>query len=493
MMTTYSSTEGLDTWEKLGNKGWAAKDIRPYLHKFQTWNRPSEEIEELFELDRTTNRSSLDGSHGPIQTGIYKHLGPLEGDFVKAFKALEHHSASNDPVNGVSRGAYPIPATVDPRTAERSYAVTGYYLPASSRTNLHVLTEAHATRILFDSNRASGVAFIHNDQAYNISAEQEVILSAGAIQTPQILELSGIGPAHILEQHGIEPVVVNENVGENLQDHIMTILKFPSIQLEPPIFSNPALVQQALEEHAKSASGPLSKFIGTSAFVPLSEILSVTKSDQDVNSFVQSHFPDVAALSSQQTLIRTLLEGPEGASTQFLILPSYLRPPSANNEGGHTLVIGLMHPFSRGSIHIRSPGPLAAPLIDPKYFSQPIDREILARSLMYAEQAIHTAPLSKHVAEHERRFTRSGNVETDLEAARDYLKRWAKTTYHPVGTCAMLPLQEGGVIDNELRVYGVTGLRVVDASVFPLIPQGNPQTLVYAVAEKASDLIKSSL
>jgi len=493
MMATYSSTEALDIWEKLGNKGWAAKDLRPYLHKFQTWNRPSEEIEEFFELDRTTNESSLDGSHGSIQTSIYKHLGPLERDFVKAFKALERHPGSTDPVNGVSKGAYPITATVDPRTAERSYAVTGYYLPASSRSNLHVLTEAHVTRILFDGDRTSGVAFIHTNQAYSISAEQEVILSAGAIQSPQILELSGIGPAHILEQHGIKPVAVNENVGENLQDHIMTILPFPPTQPDLSIFSNPALVKQALEEHAKTASGPLSKFIGTSAFVSLADILSVTKSEQDVNSFVRNHFPDVAALSIQQDLIRTLLEGPEGASTQFLILPSYLRPPSANNEGGHTLVIGLMHPFSRGNIHISSPDPLAAPLIDPRYFSQPIDRDILARSLMYAEEAIHTAPLSNHVAEYERRFPRSGNVETNLEAARDHLKKWAKTTYHPVGTCAMLPLQEGGVVDNKLRVYGVTGLRVVDASIFPLIPQGNPQTLVYAVAEKASDLIKSTL
>lgn len=493
MMTTYSSTEGLDTWEKLGNKGWGAKDIQPYLHKFQTWNRPSEETKELFEFETTTVQTSLDGSNGPIQTGIYKNLGPLERDFVKAFRALEYHPAPTDPVNGVVRGAYPIPATVDPKTAERSYAVTGYYLPASNRSNLHVLTEAHVRRVLFHGTSACGVEFIHNGQEHNISAKREVILSAGAIQSPQILELSGIGSAHILKQHGIEPVAINENVGENLQDHIMTILPFPPTQPDSPIFSNPDLVKQAMAEHVKSASGPLSKFIGTSAFVSLADILSVTEDRQNVHSLLNSHYPDSGSLSTRQTLIRTLLEGPEGASTQFLILPSYLRPPSANNEGGHTLVIGLMHPFSRGNIHIRSSDPLAAPLIDPKYFSQPIDREILARSLMYAEKAIHTEPLSNHVAEHERRFTESGDDGTGLQAAKEHLKKWAKTTYHPVGTCAMLPLEEGGVVDNEMKVYGVTGLRVVDASVFPLIPQGNPQTLVYAVAEKASDIIKSGL
>ncbi|PVH89571.1 GMC oxidoreductase [Cadophora sp. DSE1049] len=492
MMTTYSTTEGLDAWEKLGNKGWGAKNIKPYLHKFQTWNCPSEETKELFELDKTTVESSLDASDGPIQTGIYKNLGPLERDFVKAFRNMRHSPVRTDPVNGVSRGAYPIPATVNPRTAERSYAVTGYYLPASNRCNLHVLTEAHVTKILFDDVHASGVAFIHHGQAYSISAKQGVILSAGAIQSPQILELSGIGPAHILEQHGVKPIVINDNVGENLQDHIMTILPFPPAQPDTPIFSNPTLVKQAMEEHAKTASGPLSKFIGTSAFVSLTDILSVTESGRDANNFVTSHFLPIDALSNQQRLIRTLLEG-SGASTQFLILPSYLRPPSSNNEGGHTLVIGLMHPFSRGNIHIGSSDPLAAPLIDPKYFSSPIGREILARSLMYAENAIHTAPLSHHVAGHERKFTNSGDVDTGLQAAREHLKKWAKTTYHPVGTCAMLPLEEGGVVDSDLRVYGVMGLRVVDASVFPLIPQGNPQTLVYAVVEKASDIIKSGL
>ncbi|KAH6724271.1 hypothetical protein BKA61DRAFT_26876 [Leptodontidium sp. MPI-SDFR-AT-0119] len=494
MMTTYSSTAGLDIWEGLGNKGWGSKDIRPYLHKFQTWRQPSVETRERFELDATTVQKSLDQSDGPIQTGIYKNLGPLERDFVKTFRTLGVDSMPTDPVNGISKGAYPIPATVDPSKAERSYSVTGYYLLVSGRNNLHVMTQAHVGRILFDGSRASGVAFIHDGKNHSISANREVILSAGTIQSPQILELSGIGSADVLRQHGVNPVVVNENVGENLQDHIMTILPFPPVQADVPLFSDPALVKQAMEEHAKTASGPLSKFIGTSAFVPLADILSSGENDsQDVTDFLSNYLPTEESLSNQQRLIRNLLDGPEGASTQFLILPSYLRPPSANNEGGHTIVMGLMHPFSRGNIHIDSPDPLIPPLIDPKYLSNPIDREILARSLLYAENAIHTAPLSSHALEHDRKFTKSGDAETGLQAAREYLKKWAKTLYHPVGTCAMLPLEEGGVVGNDLRVYGVKGLRIVDASVFPLVPQGNPQTLVYAVAEKAADIIKSGL
>ncbi|KAG4432832.1 hypothetical protein IFR05_011697 [Cadophora sp. M221] len=494
MMTTYSSTAGLDIWEEIGNKGWNAESIRPYLHKFQIWSQPSEETRELFELDTTTVPKSLTQSDGPIQTGIYKNLGPLERDFVKAFRNLEVDSAPTDPINGVSRGAYPIPATVDPNKSERSYSVTGYYLPVSGRSNLHVLTQAHVSRIIFEGSQASGVAFIHDEKNYSISAKREVILSAGNMQSPQILELSGIGASDVLRQHGISPVAVNENVGENLQDHIMTILPFPPTQADAPIFSDPTLVKQAMVEHAKTASGPLSKFIGTSAFVPLADILSGGENEaQSVTDFLSSHLPAEESLSNQQRLVRNLLDGPQGASTQFLILPSYLRPPSANNEGGHTIVMGLMHPFSRGNIHIGSSDPLVAPLIDPKYLSHPIDREILARSLLYAENAVHTTPLSSHALEQERKFTKSDDAETGLQAAREYLTKWAKTLYHPVGTCAMLPLEEGGVVDNELRVYGVKGLRIVDASVFPLVPQGNPQSLVYAVAEKAADIIKSGL
>jgi len=478
----------------LGNDGWGAQDIEPYLHKFQTFSQPSKETEALFDLEQyTVQGDAARINDGPIQTGIFNNLGPLERDFVKTFKTMGSDSSRTSPVDGVTRGAYPVPATVDPKTAERSYAATGYYLPIYGRKNLHLLTNAHVSKILFQGNRAIGVRFIRDSEVHDITAASEVILSAGAIQSPQILELSGIGSVDILREHDITPVVINEAVGSNLQDHLLAAIPFSASHPNPALFSDPTLVKEAMEEYGKTASGPLSKFIGTSAFVSLSDILSASGDPElDTQTFLYRHLPAENVLSRQEQVLKELLEHPQSSSTQFLVIPDYLRPASVR-EARHTFIMALMHPFSRGSVHITSSDPLLAPLIDPKYLSYPFDREVLARSMQYAEEVLLTSPLSSHVLEYERKFTKREDAGADLDAAKEYLKVSAKSIYHPCGTCAMLPRNEGGVVDTEFKVYGTKGLRVVDASVFPVVPQGNPQTLVYAVAERAADIIKASL
>lgn len=496
-MIAYSSAAGLDIWEKLGNKGWNAKTIRPYFSKFQKFIEPSEKTKALFQSEEKTNQLPVGSEQksensGLITTAVFEGLGTIERDFIKSFNNLDPEPPQADPINGVTRGAYPIPASYNPQTSERSYSVTGYFLPAASRPNLHILTGAHVTKVLFNGKRAKGVEFLHKGQQHEITAGREVLLSAGAFQSPQLLELSGIGSPGVLANHGIPLIVPNTAVGSNLQDHLITVLLEPTINKESTIFNDPTRIHQAIGEFMSSRSGPLSKFIGTSAFIPLSEILK-SGEVSDPAKFLSKHLEGGKDVSVQHQLIKELLEGPHGASTQFELLPSYLRPPTAGAPEGHCIIVNLPHPFSRGHTHIQSSDPLSPPKIDPNYLSHPIDREILALSVQHAENVVRTSPFSDHIQAGERKFTKGENPEADLQNAKDYVTMVTQSTWHPTGTCAMLPQDKHGVVDANFRVYGTVGLRVVDASVFPIIPQGNPQTLVYAVAERASDIIKLDL
>lgn len=396
---------------------------------------------------------------------------------------------------------------IDPSDNTRSYAATTYLAAAEKRPNLTVLTESVVKRVLFDQSRpkprATGVEIDTKDGTIEVKASKEVILTAGTIQSPQLLELSGIGSPSLLQSQNIPLLISNENVGENLQDHPMALLSFAVKQGHPTaehLRDDPALAIQAMEQYNKTREGPMSCAPTTTGFLPLHSV-SLPGTNWSSLATTSTHLPQ-----RQLDLLMKQLHDPKEAVYQIAAVPSgaVTSHRGTSNSGmlfhsteGNYLSVacGLMHAFSRGNVHIQSDSVHEYPLIDPKYLSHPMDIELLAHSLLHMkDHVMRTSPLADFVKD-----TEDGSGEKELmpeippfstlEEAREVVKQRQVTMYHPTGTCAMLPREEGGVVDPELRVYGVEDLRVCDASVFPMNVQGNIISLVYAVAERAADVI----
>ncbi|KAK0652664.1 hypothetical protein B0T16DRAFT_387889 [Cercophora newfieldiana] len=454
----------------------------------------------------TYHDESIDCGNGPIQVSFSEGYGVTNEAWFQSFSQLGLE-VDSDSRKGTVLGAFQNAASIDPATKTRSYAATAYYSPAVagrpnlvvkteprgqdrtswSRPNLVVKTESVVSRILFDAtkkdepHKAIGVEIIDKEgnktQAF---ANLEVILAAGALQSPQILELSGIGDKSLLERHGIEAIVENPNVGENMQDYAVVCQSFevnegvPSSDVllrEPQLFQ--ALLQMYQAEGA--GAGLLGQSAMTVAYTPLVDNSGVVAQDRTKSLFA-AHDGSLIFSAGNQA-VSALLQAGE-AAFQYILAPGQTtipdRPTSladqlipSRPENYITAMTILNHPFSRGRVHITSPDVATLPEWDPRYNSNSLDLELLARGAQFVERIVDPAlPFGKLLKSNGKRFP--SIVPTDIDSAK----------------------KVGGVVDSELRVYGTRGLRVVDASVFPLEPTGNIQSTVYAVAERAADLIK---
>jgi choline dehydrogenase-like flavoprotein len=413
---------------------------------------------------------------------------------------------------GDKLGGFAVPNGIDPKTRSRSYAATAYYSSAiASRPNLRVITEARVQRILFRSEGnevfSSGIEFISKyAQAHTIAAKKEVILCARAIQSPQLLELSGIGDPQLLVQHGIKVVVDNPNVGENMQDHPFVAISFEAADGVPTADSfmrDPEMQKMVLQMYEKDGSGPLGGFFVPAAqtklpdafspgFTFLSDLmakLSPIEGGKEWSSKLEEITLDLLTQEDGATGMHQL------AKAQFNVaghtkITEVMKPTTPGDF--ITLFVSLNHPFSRGNIHITSPSIETYPRIDPKYLSHPMDIEILARHVQLLPRLLNTPPLSKFFTEGGWRIPSHAftGEEVGIEEAKKLVREQMISNYHPTGSCMMAPREKGGVVDERLRVHGVRGLRVVDASVFPIMPRGNVITSVYATAERTGDLIK---
>ena len=479
--------------------------MSPYYRKFHTFNKPSKETEEALSTGYVDEMTQ--GSTGPIQCSFPEFHGPLGKAWPETFKNLEFPLKS-DPLSGHSTGGFSYLSTIDPKNWERSHAGSAYYSPVAERTNLQMLTETLVEKILLEESPtdgilAKGVRFQHNGTAQTCTAKREVILCAGAIQSPQLLELSGLGSSDILKAHGIQVIVDNPHVGENFQDHPMTGMSFEVIDGLPTIdmIREPAVIQGAQEAYQTSRQGPLTAGFHSVASLPVVEFLT-ERGQNELAGLLEEHIAaNLSAaepsIATQYQILRSILESPSESSIIIGMGASQMHFDQAlqrdiyaitEPENYVSFLVALAQPFSRGSIHIKSPSILDPPSIDPRYLSHPLDIEILARHMMYIPTIANTEPLASLVKRDGRSLPHGVDLGS-LNNAKEHCKRHIITNNHPCGTCAMMPLENGGVVDNRLRVHGVKGLRVCDASVFPMIPRGNIQSSVYAVAEKAADLI----
>jgi len=328
-----------------------------------------------------------------------------------------------------------------------------------------------------------------------------VILSAGVVQSPQLLELSGVGSPSILHPLDIKVVVPNESVGQNLQDHAVIGMcqELAEGQMSMDNLRDPAVLEVAMKAYTEHGTGPFSTSITTQGFLPVWEKDSAAI-EEALDSYRAEKIPTLQnrGLQSQYDLQISQLKNPKDISAQYLYIDAHVDTTRATQheqytplpEGSFSFTAAVLdHPFSRGSSHIQSANPLDAPAYDPKYMSHPLDLEITISHVKQLKALLDTEPLASLFKKGGRSLPDNSNL-TDRESLIAYIQKTCVTEYHPVGTCAMLPRDAGGVVDSRLRVYGVNNLRVVDASIFPLIVRGHTISLIYAVAEKASDMIK---
>ena len=480
--------------------------MEPYYRKFYTLNVPDEATSQHLGLDYITDTDKA--ARGPVQvsyTGVLQD--PLSKAWVDTFKGMNHGMAG-DPFSCRSMGGYANAATVDQSSKTRSYAATAYYAPTSQRTNLTVITGAHVEKIDFiegDGNMvANAVYFNREGKSFRLGVRKEVILAAGTFQSPKILELSGIGNPQILMPLGIPVVVDNKNVGENLQDHLMTGISFEAndgvMTGDSLMRQEPEAIAAATDMYQNYKAGPMTVGgIASHAFMPMPDSNPVSDIGAELQDLLQQYPSDAKNKLQYDAICKVLQEPNEGTGALFMFLAQtnlhndetakdYLQ----NLQPGSFISLGACqaHVFSRGNSHIVSNKLSEAPNIDPRYLSHPLDLELLARHVQFLERLARSPPLTDYIKPSGKRNHSTAYVE-DLAAAKDYIRTTALSTYHPAGTCAMLPRNEGGVVDNRLIVYGTRNVRVVDASIMPLIPRSNLQSTVYAVAERAADLIKA--
>ena len=501
----YPSRASIDAWARLGNKGWDFDSLAPFYRKFHTYHRPSEQTEAALATNYIDEKIS--GTSGPIQSSFPEVHGPLGKAWPETFKNLDF-AMTTDPLSGQSSGGFSYLSSIDPKTWERSHAGSAYYAPVADRPNLHLLTDCLVEKILLDESesgvKAIGVQFSQDGSSKVRKAKLEVLLCAGVFQSPQILELSGIGPPELLRSHGIRVAVDNPNVGENLQDHPVSGICFEVVDGLPTIdmIRDPSVIQSAMDAYSSTRSGPLTSGFHSVASLPVVELLS-EEGKAELTELLKTHTQihsssRPASQNAQNDILRSILESPTDGSVIIGMGPCQLHFNAScqkeiyaiTDPGNYVcFLVALAHPWSRGMVHINSSSPSTPPTIDPRYLSHPLDQEIFARHLRYIPTIAATQPLASLLKDGGKRLPEKTEVST-LETAKEHIRRNLITNNHPCGTCAMLPKEAGGVVDERLRVYGVRNLRVVDASIFPMIPWGNIQSSVYAVAEKAADLIK---
>ena len=440
MVYTRGNARDYDGWAALGNPGWGYADVLPFFKR--------SEHNECF------GGNDYRGEGGPLNVSYLRSPSVLNAAFEQACQSqgiplTEDYNGATQ--HGVGR------AQVTQKNGERCSAAKAYLAPHTGRSNLTVISRAHATRVVMQGRRAVGVAYRLGAQQLEVQARREVILAGGAYGSPQLLMLSGIGPAGHLKEHGIEPLHDLPGVGQNLQDHVTTVL----------IYRSP------------SSDAAL----GLSLAGAWAMLKSVFEWRRRRTGWITSN------ISETQAFIST--EGrPEHPDIQLALCTGMIDDHSRKMHLGHgyTLHVTLMRPHSRGSVQLQSANPLDAPLIDPAYFRDPADMAVLARGVqqgqaIMADEALapFRGPMLYPLAHH------------DPARTEQFLRRHSDTEYHPVGTCKMGPSTDPmAVVDHALRVHGLQGLRVVDASIMPRQVSGNTNAPTIMIAEKAAEMIRHS-
>lgn len=507
----YPSCADFEAWTELGNNGWNSSDMESSFRKFQTHYPPDdEELAKRMRLEDCVDKD-LDRSDGPLPITYLKGYGRVHQAWVDGFAELGFDTPG-DPIHGKKSGAFTNPVSVDPVTHARGYSASAYYNShVAARPNLRILTNTQVQRVILEEGDdgifvAKGVEILADDgkiTTIRVHEAGEVILSAGVVKSPQLLELSGVGNDELLRRHGIPVLVSNPRVGENLQDHPLSSVSFEVYdeQDSVDIMREEKNRVSAFQQYMSSGDGPLSGAHLSFAYLPLVGPDGRVQGTQIQDMITRQGDVQNGPEQLQNRILESLLMNEKEASGEYMLLPMQLNTNAAGQTtmstlftprtaGNYITIVAMLNrPFSRGSVHIKSANPQDDPEIDPRYMSNPLDLQLLALHTQYLDTIVASAPMSTVLRENGRRIPEPCNL-ADIDTAKEAVVERCFTAFHPCGTCAMMPKQHGGVVSDRLAVYGTRGLRVVDASVFPMIPVGNIQATVYACAERAADIIK---
>ncbi len=432
MIYIRGSRRDYDRWEAAGASGWGWNDVLPYFKKAENNER---------------GENHYHSTGGPLNVADLRYKNPLSDVFLKAAAELQH--PANTDFNGAAQdgvGFY----QVTQKDGRRCSSARAYLDDVKQRSNLHIETGARAERVLFNGNHAAGVEFQQGRVQKTVGAKKEIILSGGAFQSPQLLQLSGVGDGEHLRDKGVDVIADQPEVGENLQDHLdwTAIHKAKtshSIGLNAGFASG---LPKSISAYRKEGEGPL-----TSNLAECGGFLRTDPSEEETD--IQLHF--VTGMVDDHGRKRHL-------------------------GSGISCHVCVLRPKSRGTVTLASADPMAAPVIDPNFLSNEDDLNRLMKGARIIER-IFAAPAFEPLIG-QRLYSEPGCDDAVLEA---HIRAHADTIYHPVGTCAI-----GAVVDPQLRVKGVDGLRVADASIMPYLISGNTNAPSIMIGEKASDLILSA-
>jgi choline dehydrogenase len=426
--------QDFDLWRQLGNTGWSYDDVLPYFRRSENQERGADVHH---------------GAGGPLDVSDLRTQHELHDAFIAAAEQAGYKR--NADFNGAEQdGVGPLQVTV--RNMRRCSAAVAYLRPALKRPNLRVVTRALAQRVLFEGRRAIGLEFAQDGVVRRVLARREVLLAGGSINSPQLLQLSGVGPGELLRAHGIPIVHDSPGVGENLQDHINTRIVYRVRNANTLNEISHSWVRQTRAglEYALMRRGAL-----MTGAAP-------------IGLFVRT---------------RPGLDSPD-VQYQFLA-GSFVQPGGEMHDfPGCQATCIPCRPESRGWLRIRSPFPAMPPAIQPNYLSTKADKDVLIAGLRIARKVFQSPAMAASVTGE----VMPGPATESDEEWLDYIRNNAGTTFHPTSTC-MMGSHEGAVVDSELRVHGIEGLRVIDASIMPTVVSGNTNAATIMIAEKGAEMI----
>lgn len=438
---------------------------------------------------------------GPLKLGIADFQYKDIKDYWAAFEG-EGTRRLIDGNNGDNAGGSWYPNTMDPRTGERQHARLAYYDTISSRANLHVLLENVATELVFDINSskrlvARGVKATDKKTGATktVYAKREVVLAAGAVNTPKLLQLSGVGPKTVLEAAGIKVKLAHDGVGSNFQDHPYTSMGFNISNMSTPnptsLATDSAFNASAWAEYNSNKTGPLTQARGNAlAFIPLPEVAPASYANISAEVTAQAndaYLPAIytknkkllAGVAAQRKVLAGLYSSAKAGIVEYGI-------PAA----GSGLLVALQKPLSRGTITINPTNPQGVPLIRYNAMTNPLDKSMLAACVRYIRQVWARPEIAKF---NPIETSPGSQYQTDAEIIDRAIELGAiwPTLSHPSGSCPMMPEALGGCVSDELLFYGVEKLSIVDASIIPLVPSQHIQSTMYVIGEKAGHIISN--
>jgi len=437
MVYIRGQAEDFDHWRQLGNAGWSFEDVLPYFKRSENQIRGAD---------------TFHGVGGPLSVSdVEQH--PICEAFIAATTELGF--ARNDDFNGSSQDGAGYHQTTT-RNGRRCSTAVGYLRPAMQRPNLRVITEALTERITFDGRRATGAAFRRDGRLRTAFAASEVILCSGAVNSPQLLMLSGIGPQRHLAEFGVAVVQHLPGVGQSLQDHYSAPVKLKSrlpVTVNDVMLSNARKLKAGLEYYMFHR-GPLAMISSPAAL------------------FARTR-PELASPDIKISISPFSAERPQDGLHRF---------------SGFTSIAYQLRPESRGEIKLKSPDPFDAPAVHPNYLATETDKRTIVAGLKLVRRILANPHLQHFIASE---FQPGPEIESD-EQLLDYARRRGGTVYHPTSTCKMGsdPL---AVVDAELKVHGIGGLRVADASIMPTVVSGNTNAATIMIGEKLADMVRQQV